>query len=78
MTSMPRSPWNALRPVITLAFLVLLVACGQTPVEPLAVDTKAPDFSLPDVNPNSATTGKSVSPRMQLGSVSAWYFGHAT
>jgi len=38
----------------------------------------APDFSLPDVNPNSATHDSSLSPRDYLGAVSAWYFGHST
>jgi len=38
----------------------------------------APDFSLIDVNPNSATHDQTVSPRGFLGGVSAWYFGHAT
>lgn len=37
-----------------------------------------PDFGLTDVNPNSPTSGKIVSPRDYLGQVSAWYFGHAT
>jgi hypothetical protein len=36
------------------------------------------NFSLPDVNPNSDTTGEMVSPRDYLGQVTAWYFGHAT
>lgn len=36
------------------------------------------DFGLPDVNPTSPTAGRTVSPRDYLGSVSAWYFGHAT
>ncbi len=37
-----------------------------------------PDFTLPDVNPNSATYGTSISPRDHLGEVTAWYFGHST
>ena len=36
-----------------------------------------PDFSLVDVNPNSASHGQPVSPRQYLGKISAWYFGHA-
>ncbi len=36
------------------------------------------DFLLDDVNPNSTTFGQMVSPRDQLGKVSAWYFAHAT
>ena len=37
-----------------------------------------PDFSLPDVNPNSATFDSTLSPRDYVGNVSAWYFGHST
>ena len=39
---------------------------------------QVPDFSLVDVNPNSATYNQNVSPRDYLGQTSAWYFGHAT
>ena len=46
---------------------------------PCAVsDSAASDFSLVDVNPNSATRNQQVSPRPYLGAVSAWYFGHST
>ena len=37
-----------------------------------------PDFTLQDVNPNSARYQMEVSPRDYLGNRSAWYFGHAT
>lgn len=37
-----------------------------------------PDFSLPDVNPNSPSFNEQVSPRDHLAKVTAWYFGHAT
>jgi hypothetical protein len=37
-----------------------------------------PDFHLNDVNPNSPSGGQSVSPRDQLGHVSAWYLIHST
>lgn len=36
------------------------------------------DFSRPDVNSTSPTYNTNVSPRDHLGSISAWYFGHAT
>ena len=36
------------------------------------------DFSITDVNPDSARYGDAVSPRDYLGQVSAWYFGHST
>ncbi len=38
----------------------------------------APDFTLTDVNPNSATRDMDVSPRQYVGKVSVWYFGRAT
>jgi hypothetical protein len=38
----------------------------------------AANFSLPDVNPNSASFQSQVSPRDYLQQVSGWYFGHAT
>ena len=67
---------------LILAACIALVGCGGgqplQPVSPLPVATLAPDFSLPDVNPNSATSGHNVSPRTHLGAISAWYFGHAT
>ena len=37
-----------------------------------------PAFALDDVNPTSARSGETVSPRDYLGSISAYYFGHAT
>jgi hypothetical protein len=35
------------------------------------------DFSLPDLNPNSATFNQNVGPSVFRGSVSAYYFTHA-
>ena len=59
--------------------LAALAGCNdhKDPTRPPA-DQAAPDFSLVDQNPNSATAGKAVSPRQFQGKVSAWYFGHAT
>ena len=42
-----------------------------------ADSTAKPDFHLTDTNPHSPTGGQVVSPRDELGKVSAWYFGHA-
>jgi hypothetical protein len=39
---------------------------------------QVPDFHLMDVNPNSATFNREISPRNYMGQISAWYFGHAT
>jgi hypothetical protein len=61
--------------------LLLAAGCGDdgprlsnppVPSEPM------PEFSLSDVNPNSATSGQQVSPRRYLQQVSGWYFGYAT
>lgn len=38
----------------------------------------APEFSLVDLNPTSASTGRVVSPRDYLERVSGWYFTHAS
>jgi hypothetical protein len=60
----------------------LLVACSKNdptePPPPPPAGLLVSNFSLTDVNPNSATHGQGVSPRQALGKVSAWYFGHAT
>lgn len=41
-------------------------------------DGALPDFALVDVNPTSARSGQTISPRDYLDQVSAWYFGHST
>ena len=61
---------------VLLTMLLALVACEDDPVTPSA--RVVSDFSLIDVNPNSGSHGEAVSPRKYVGSVSAWYFGHAT
>ena len=48
------------------------------PDDPQPSADALPDFSLPDVNPNSVRFGDEVSPRDYLAKVSAWYFGAAT
>ena len=59
--------------------VALTAACGGTETPPVMMMSGAlTDFSLPDVNPTSPTFNMMVSPRAQLGKVSAWYFGHAT
>jgi hypothetical protein len=65
---------------VLAACVIALASCSkdEKPTQPLPPDTQAPNFALQDVNPNSATAGQDVSPRSQLGNVSAWYFGHAT
>ncbi|MHC4938567.1 MAG: hypothetical protein ACYTHK_06330 [Planctomycetota bacterium] len=61
---------------VSLFSLILLVACGGGGgSDGPAV---AADFQLPDVNETSLTFNTDVSPRDQIGNVSAWYFGSAT
>jgi hypothetical protein len=71
-------PFPLPRVIVVLAIAVALGACGKNPLQPLPPQTLVPNFSLPDVNPNSATAGQNVSPRSQVGRISAWYFGHST
>jgi hypothetical protein len=67
-------PW-----ALALAACLAIFGCGHDqPLQPTPLSGLAPDFSLADVNPNSASTGRLISPRGELGSVSACYFGHAT
>ncbi len=46
--------------------------------QPVLSDDAVPDFSVLDVNVESARYAEAVSPRDYLGRISAWYFGHAT
>ena len=67
-------------PAVAVALYLagILAACGEEVRKPVDTTTPVPDFSLTDVNPNSATHDQAVSPRDHLARVSAWYFGHAT
>jgi hypothetical protein len=56
--------------VVGLAFLVL-PACSSG-------DAPVPEFALMDVNPDSTTFNRAVSPRDHVGHTTAWYFGSAT
>ncbi|MFM2160905.1 MAG: AhpC/TSA family [Pseudomonadota bacterium] len=58
-----------------LALALGLAACHAT--APLAVGDVAPDFSLLDVNPASASYGEALGPSSFEGRVVLWYFGHA-
>ena len=65
-----------------LGCLILLTACKDernlVTNPPTTIEGFVVDFSILDVNPNSATHDQPVSPRDYLQKVSAWYFGHAT
>jgi len=65
-----------IRPAL-LAALALGASCRDDSDSDRPSDVM-PDFSLTDVNPNSARYNAKVSPRDYLDKVSAWYFGHAT
>lgn len=73
--------------LFAFAFALLgVLACSsdspfalRVPLTIFVPDSNAvPDFALTDVNPNSATSGRAVSPRDHLGAISGWYFGTAT
>lgn len=65
--------------VLLILAVTALGGCKDDPLSPvLQGNGPVPDFSVEDVNPNSARDGELVSPRDYLGEVSAWYFGHAT
>ena len=63
-----------------LLSVAVLTACtwNDDTAGPVAGANAVPDFGLLDVNPTSPRADGIVSPRDYLGSVSAWYFGHAT
>ena len=46
--------------------------------EGITIGAIVPDFTLPDINPTSPSFNQIISPRDYQGTVSAWYFGHAT
>jgi hypothetical protein len=74
-----RVPRLALTGTLALA-LALVIACDddEAPNQPPPPEGVVPDFALLDVNPNSGTFDQNVSPRQQMGKISAWYFGAAT
>ena len=67
---------------LLLGSLILLTACrdkNTLVTDPITTSGDlVVDFSILDVNPNSATHDQPVSPRDYMQKVSAWYFGHAT
>jgi hypothetical protein len=63
--------------------LLLVLLIGAVPACPDASTTiispdAVPAVALLDVNPDSDSFDRSVSPRHHLGHVTAWYFGSAT
>lgn len=55
-----------------------LIGCSNDEDATQLSDQAVPDFGLQDVNPASPTSGSTVAVRDFVGSVSAWYFAHAT
>ena len=84
MTMNPRRRGSrALASAVLATALLVTSGCGggasSVPVAAgMPIGSLAPDFSLPDVNPSSATFATEVAPSQYVGSASAWYFGHAT
>jgi len=58
--------------------VLALAGCGRDGPTAPSDRPLMSDFTLIDVNPNSATSGQPVSPRQYLSRISAWYFGHST
>ena len=72
------------RHAVLAVFLAFIMTCGcggkdatKPGPTPLPSTEAVPDFHLKDMNPNSVRYHSLVSPRDYLGTVSAWYFGHA-
>ena len=63
--------------MLTAVLALAVGACGDDDENNPPPEGVVPDFSLMDVNPNSATHDQDVSPRDFLGGVSAYYFGEA-
>ncbi|MCA9729240.1 MAG: hypothetical protein KC729_16250 [Candidatus Eisenbacteria bacterium] len=64
--------------LLVLASTLMLVSCKDNATNVPDPGETRPDFTALDVNPNSATHGEMVSPSDYIGSISAYYFGHAT
>ena len=77
MWNMNRSPRGSRVAGAFVLALALAMGCSDDD-ESGGLTGLAPDFSILDVNPNSATFDSTISPRDYLGRVSAWYFGHST
>jgi hypothetical protein len=64
---------------LAAGLVLAALSCTQAPVDPAVAGAAAvPDFGLTDVNRASPTFQNRLSPRMYVGQVSAWYFGHST
>lgn len=64
--------------VLAVALAAVLACDDDAPNQPAPPAGVVPDFSLLDVNENSATHNQQVSPRQYEDKISAWYFGAAT
>ena len=64
--------------ILVVALAAFVGGCSEDDDASTGLSGLAPDFALPDVNPNSATFDSTISPRDYLSKVSAWYFGHST
>ena len=66
--------------ILGLAVAACCSGCGDETVsngEPPS-DDRIPDFMLEDWNATSPSYQQAVSPRDQLGKISAWFFGYST
>ena len=68
-----------MRESFPLYLLMASTACSSPRDAEIPFDGEPlPDFALADLNPNSESYEESISPRDTTGSVSVWYFTHAT
>ncbi|MCY1054432.1 hypothetical protein [Nannocystis sp. SCPEA4] len=60
------------------AWVLALAGCAGDGSGIVGSGEPAPDWKLVDVNPDSATHEQARGPSDYAGSVSGWYFAHAT
>ena len=67
------------RAVTSTLFLGALLGCANPREAEVPFDGEPlPDFDLSDANPNSDSYEQEIGPRDAQGSISLWYFTHAT
>ncbi|PCC68691.1 hypothetical protein SAMN02745121_05367 [Nannocystis exedens] len=69
---------NPRTPLFLWALALAGCAGGDPNTATAGPDGRAADWALVDVNPDSATYEQTRGPSDYAGSVSGWYFAHAT
>ncbi len=74
-----RMPWyRSARGLAALALVAAAVGCGTSSTEPPPAAETFPTFSLVDVNPNTLTSGFTLTQSRLAGPAALVYFGWAT